>query len=948
MKRNFLILILSIIFIIGLVGCSSNKGDDTSKRASVSVTVGIIGKGQASVDKTKGYEGDQVMLTATADSGYMLDEISVYQNTFKGLGVEGEYKYPFVLTSENATVKVKFIKKMPTNSSSSSLSENASSSQSVISSTESATSSIESVSESSSVEVSTTQNSTALSTSSLQSSSIVSSEATTQTNTQTVVSNTSSSASSSSVVSSSVSLSESSTVEESIVSESSSSMHSSQTSISSTVDTSSISSSVSSSVSSSIISTSTSTSVSTSTSTSSSTSSSTKPLEPETDNTFPLYTTINTGVSDIGDPFIFVDKRTNKYYMYATHNNDVCNVGFDVWESTDLRNWTHKGDAYRESYNNGYSSPFDAEYWAPEVVYSPVLGKYIMYFSGRQRRKFDGNVQVKKIGIAVSDSPLGPFTHNGVNPIMFDEELSNTAYIDAHFFLDDDGQAYLLYCNDCTRNQVNGVNVSQTWIRKLNADWTAVEGAGKMISTPYQTWENQEDSGAANTRWNEAPALYKHYGKYYLMYSANPYWNSYYGVGCAVSDNIWGEYEKYDWNPILRRIDGQTSGPGHNMLFKDLEGKLWCSYHQHTDKNVPNGNRTAIISPAWFDNGILKVEYGQVYEEETTHKDYNGKPTYPEVDFNTQTPKTTISTSFTWIGDPFILADENSKKYYLYATSDTGNGYKVWESSDLQNWRDMGTCFNKTTASSFGYTDFWSPEVVFNPTTRKYIMYYTARQNTGISKIGVALSENPLGPFRSVVNNQPMFDVGANVATVDATLFVDDNGEAYLYYVRDCSQNVVNGVATSQIWGVKVNSSWTATVGEHYLIATPDQDWEKLAYTNGIETNVRNEAPFMYKHEGKYYLTYSANIFLSEYYAVGCAVSNSPLSGFVKESQPIMTAQSGVVAGPGHVMIFKGFDNYLYASYHVQVNLNEYSGNRRPTISGVWFNNGKMTIEYTK
>ena len=103
----------------------------------------------------------------------------------------------------------------------------------------------------------------------------------------------------------------------------------------------------------------------------------------------------------------------------------------------------------------------------------------------------------------------------------------------------------------------------------------------------------------------------------------------------------------------------------------------------------------------------------------------------------------------------------------------------------------------------------------------------------------------------------------------------------------------------------------------------------------------------MLKHDGKYYLTFSANLYASNDYAVGVAVSSNPLSGFVKsEDNPILTRIPNKMAGPGHCMFFTDFEGYLWCCYHVQTNMNNPGGNRKMVISGAWFNNGKLTIEY--
>ena len=65
-----------------------------------------------------------------------------------------------------------------------------------------------------------------------------------------------------------------------------------------------------------------------------------------------------------------------------------------------------------------------------------------------------------------------------------------------------------------------------------------------------------------------------------------------------------------------------------------------------------------------------------------------------------------IVTDVTDIGDPFVLNYKGV--YYMYATS-SKEGFKVWKSLDLKNWRDCGLCYFKQ--DSFGYMDFWAPEV---------------------------------------------------------------------------------------------------------------------------------------------------------------------------------------------------------------------------------------------
>ena len=60
------------------------------------------------------------------------------------------------------------------------------------------------------------------------------------------------------------------------------------------------------------------------------------------------------------------------------------------------------------------------------------------------------------------------------------------------------------------------------------------------------------------------------------------------------------------------------------------------------------------------------------------------------------------------------------------------------------------------------------------------------------------------------------------------------------------------------------------------------------------------EGPFVLKHNGKYYLTYSANHTRSEDYAVGCAVSEHPMGPFERVSYNPILKKSEALNGTGH------------------------------------------------
>ena len=69
-----------------------------------------------------------------------------------------------------------------------------------------------------------------------------------------------------------------------------------------------------------------------------------------------------------------------------------------------------------------------------------------------------------------------------------------------------------------------------------------------------------------------------------------------------------------------------------------------------------------------------------------------------------------------------------------------------------------------------------------------------------------------------------MFDFG--YAAIDGSALVSAEGN-FFYYSRDCSENRIDGIPTSQIYCVQLDESLTRTVGTHHLLTTPEHPWER-------------------------------------------------------------------------------------------------------------------------
>ena len=162
--------------------------------------------------------------------------------------------------------------------------------------------------------------------------------------------------------------------------------------------------------------------------------------------------------------------------------------------------------------------------------------------------------------------------------------------------------------------------------------------------------------------------------------------------------------------------------------------------------------------------------------------------------------------------------------------------------------------FDPLSPNHWGRADYWAPEVVFH--NGIYYMFYSARWRENNSlRIGVATSEKPSGPFAEAIG-EPLFDFGW--VAIDGHVFIDDCGTKYLYFSRDSSENIVSGIHESHIYVIKLADDMLSVIGEPTLLTRPEQSWE------APPGNWRwNEGAWVIKHEGLYYLMYSANYFAS-------------------------------------------------------------------------------------
>ncbi len=271
------------------------------------------------------------------------------------------------------------------------------------------------------------------------------------------------------------------------------------------------------------------------------------------------------------DPHVI--RYEGSYYLYPTWGG----THYDVFTSSDLLHWEHKGKCFEDSRGG---------LWAPDVFHhASGDGKFYLYYT-------IGPLRHKQVGVAVSESPLGPFEDRCI--------LADNA-IDAHLFRDDDGELYLYY-TEIFAEPGNRIRV------QAMKDPLQKKGESHLIITPEAPWERAHGFVA------EAPWMIKRNGVYYLMYSGSGADGPGYAIGYATADSPKGPFTKYPGNPIVKRTE-TVFGPGHHCVIEGPRGGLWMVYHQKKNTDI-NFTRFLALDPIWFDEeGVIHATVSRGTEQ---------------------------------------------------------------------------------------------------------------------------------------------------------------------------------------------------------------------------------------------------------------------------------------------------------------------------------------------
>lgn len=416
------------------------------------------------------------------------------------------------------------------------------------------------------------------------------------------------------------------------------------------------------------------------------------------------------------------DENTQKYYWYGEHKGEeniaggrVSAIGVSVYSSTDLYNWKNEGialpvfnnpaftdadaaisddtplylaessQAYQDAVSaGGTASPYKtlekynkASYieklnvlydgttaadkkalyntlnWdkvleRPKVIYNEKTKQYVMWFHRDGPNATTNAYSDSQAGVAVSDSPAGPFKYLGSS------RPNGAMSRDMTLFKDDDGTAYLIHSSE---------NNWTLYIQKLDETYTKVTGE---YTRNYTKHENVEVDG------REAPAMFKHDGRYYIVSSGCTGWRANVaGYSSTDLDLMTTMTDPYDVNALAgpftnADLKNPCTGSGAAQTF---QGQSTCVFPVQGKENM-----FIFMADKWNGNNLRDSRY-----------------LWLPVQVDDEADELTISWADEWTLGDFEKLQQSDRSALNRAVKQAADMTEVDYGADTESWQKMQT-----------------------------------------------------------------------------------------------------------------------------------------------------------------------------------------------------------------------------------------------------------------
>lgn len=568
---------------------------------------------------------------------------------------------------------------------------------------------------------------------------------------------------------------------------------------------------------------------------------------------------------------------------------------------------------------------------APKENY---VGYLFAYFTGNR-------VPEEAVRFAISPDGYNYLALNKNNPVIDSKDISATGGVrDPHVLRCEDGKTFYMVVTDMTSSKGWSSNRAFSMLKSNDLiTWTA------SVINIQQKYPNQEDLKRV---W--APqTVYDKKAKRYMVY-----WSMKYG---EKQDVIYYAYANKDFTDIEGEPKPLFI-PANGMCCIDadivLKGDTYYMFYKTEDakkSGIKLATTKKLSSGKWKEHEGFKEDtpdkvegssvyklinsdtYVMMYDLFTTHnyefaeskdlehfKSLAGKTSVnfharhgsvipiTQDELNRLTEKWGTPPGYAKTGhnpvingfyaDPEILYSHKTGKYYIYPTSDGfenwgGYYFKVFSSDDLSNWKDEGVMLDLKKDVLWAKENAWAPCIIEKKVGDEYKYYYYF---TAGKKIGVAVADNPTGPFKD--SGKALIDFKPEGIKrgqeIDPDVFFDSaSGKYYLYW------------GNGYLAAAELNDDMVSIKKETMRVITPNGTFREGAY--------------VFERNGIYYFTWSENDTRNEDYRVRYGTSASPMGPIsIPQSNMVIkkVSEKGIYGTGHHSVLQKPGTDEWYIVYH--------------------------------
>ncbi len=590
----------------------------------------------------------------------------------------------------------------------------------------------------------------------------------------------------------------------------------------------------------------------------------------------------------VRDPHILRAEDGKTFYMVATDlyvpNMGWSNYAMILMKSTDLVNWQSTSIDIPELFPEKFERV--SRVWAPQTIYDKEKGKYMIYWS--------------MLSPGTSDIIYYAYANDDFTGLESEPKqllYKDGACIDGDIVFKD-GKYHLFFKNE--DDNAKGIMVAVS--DKLNEGYKVLDG---FVD---QTDEAVEGSGTFKLINSDKYILmYDMYASGKFQFTESTDLENFKVIDQSVSMNFHPRHgtiipiTKEEMNRLIEKyvsIDelkpyfkNSTSIKTNNVVINSKEKSVFIPVVNGTDltsfdpefASLPG---TVIMpqGPQDFTNGSILYTFKINGKGSITYKvtaQVNNNPVLPG-----------------YYADPEIIYSKKTGKFHIYPTSDgfnwwSGYFFESFSSYNLVDWQNDGIILNLKNDVNWADRNAWAPCAIEKEVNGKYkyFYYFTAAQ-----KVGVAVADNPSGPFTD--SGKPIIDFrpeGVNGGQeIDPDVFHDpQSGKDYLYW-----GNGYMAVA-------ELNKDMTTVNKSTVKVITPD--------------NTFREGTEVFYRKGKYYFLWSDDDTRSPNYRVRygtsdnpCEIKDIPENNIVIKKDPVKK-----IYGTGHnsVINLPGTDTWFIV-YH--------------------------------